>query len=229
MYVESEKIITNYENAIYSNFYGIVKAFVEVLVDKNGITTYLLQHNNIEINRKNVLYQMRVRIRRIINACLFREMDSKLNLLDHQIINFYNLLTNKFMPSERLIDEISGKILFKLELKSHSFKYLLAAVKLQEYTEYFNGKLYKLFPSTSSLIPGHITINTPALVSISRKLFPLMNTLINENNVWDFIFKISNSKIFKKKRFNFNNIIQTDGVSISIQFSQVVQVEVNNT
>ena len=55
-----------------------------------------------------------------------------------------------------------------------------------------------------------------------------MEDIIDKDNVWDFIFKISNSKIFKKKRFNFNNIIQTDGVSISIQFSQVVQVQVNN-
>ena len=81
-------------------------------------------------------------------------------------------------------------------------------------------KLFHILPLKTSFIPGHITIDTSCLISIFNKkgnaeCFKNINKYKDE--IWNKYFKM-NLRAFKKKGYEFNYIMKTDGISCSLIF-----------
>ncbi len=90
-------------------------------------------------------------------------------------------------------------------------------------TDEYEFKLFHVIPLKSSFIPSHITIDTSCLIDIfveNEKGKFFQNVTKNKSEIWNRYFKI-NSREFKKKGYEFNYMIKTDGVSCSINFVKV--------
>lgn len=83
-----------------------------------------------------------------------------------------------------------------------------------------NKKSFNFFPLQTSNIPIHIQIDTKALIDLlfdENKGKELKNTRSNGRLLWGKIFNLDN-KIFSYNNHQFDNMISTDGYSISIRF-----------
>jgi hypothetical protein len=86
-------------------------------------------------------------------------------------------------------------------------------------------QIYKLFnalPLRTSIVPKHITIDTPSLISLYTKkgqagYMKLQSDPIFRKHFWNRFFKLD-SKAFKRKGYKFAYVIKTDGVSCSLLF-----------
>lgn len=79
--------------------------------------------------------------------------------------------------------------------------------------------LFQIIPQRKNIVPKHITIDTALIKRLGGKKYSLEKgeklTKENKNKIWEKGFKI-HKRIFGRKKYEFNHIIQTDGVSISI-------------
>lgn len=100
--------------------------------------------------------------------------------------------------------------------------------KIKEDNEKNNTKnkeirLFNVLPLRTNIVPKNIIIDTPAFISNflgseSTKYYfdnYKKNNLYRE--IWSKIFKL-NKRVFKKKKYLFNNMIRTDGISCCILF-----------
>jgi hypothetical protein len=81
-------------------------------------------------------------------------------------------------------------------------------------------KLFNILPLKRSLIPSHITIDTSQIISIlfkKNKLEYFNNVQKYKNYIWSQFFK-TDTRIFRKNKFEFTGLIKTDGYSVSITF-----------
>ena len=100
--------------------------------------------------------------------------------------------------------------------------YMMKNVEEQEKT------IFNVCPLRSNIIPKHTKIDTTTLVLLlidgkthdHGKAFYLTsgNVLKHQKKLWNMFFN-TKDKIFKeKKNYTFNHMIETDGVSVSVQF-----------
>ena len=93
-------------------------------------------------------------------------------------------------------------------------------------------KLFQVFPFQSKLVPAYITIDNKTLNSIIPKALFIDKKKIPigyaddgvASSLWDQFFLLDN-KAFKRRGYNFNYMIKTDGVGCSILFNRNDMVE----
>lgn len=80
-------------------------------------------------------------------------------------------------------------------------------------------KLYCVFPSRESLIPGYVQIDTTTLINhfICKDSHKLRGYVNDAKSQWKKYFNLSDS-CFKMKNYEFNHSIFTDGIGCSISF-----------
>ena len=84
-------------------------------------------------------------------------------------------------------------------------------------------KLFNILPLRSNIIPKNICIDTCALISNflgdegTTTHFKNYKKETNQFKLWNRVLKLD-SKMFKKNNYEFNYMIRTDGISVSILF-----------
>ncbi len=86
-------------------------------------------------------------------------------------------------------------------------------------------RLFNVLPLRTNIVPKHICIDTLSLIInlIGSKSSHYKKTYHKSNQyheLWSKVFKVD-TKSFKKKNYEFNNMIKTDGVSCSIIFTKI--------
>ena len=81
---------------------------------------------------------------------------------------------------------------------------------------------FNFIPLRTSIVPKSICLDTPSIIQnllckdIGKELKNYKKDN-NQNRVWDTYFKLD-KKVFRKNKYQFNYMIKTDAVSVSILF-----------
>ena len=129
------------------------------------------------------------------------------------------------------------------DLQSHPEQYLKGMFLMIREIEAKGAKIMNLFPLRSSIVPKYIKIDTTTLIHLlldpqkhgSIKGYCLANIVRLQESIWRMFFKVQ-KRCFSnqdQKRYQFNHMIETDGVGCSIQlirkdmFGQIHLSQVN--
>jgi hypothetical protein len=81
-------------------------------------------------------------------------------------------------------------------------------------------KLFNALPERTKIIPKYITLDTTAIINLFFDKDAVMyrkNVHKSRKVIWDKFFK-TNMKVFKRRNYRFNFMINTDGMACSIHF-----------
>ena len=210
----TETIVASFENNIKQHFVEYVERFVNVMFDKKEI----IKTNSSEENKKQKLHFLR----NIKNDILkFDKNDFSSPSNCHQWINCQkSLIFNK--------TEFKKNNIY-YDLQSSPFDYLPGMIYMMKEIEKKGVSLLNVFPLRNDVVPHHIRIDTTTLIKIflrkehqkenGTKSDLLRAVTKNEDTVWGLFFK-TDLKCFKKTKYNFHHMIETDGVSCSIIFKR---------
>ncbi|KAL0220299.1 hypothetical protein RCL1_000153 [Eukaryota sp. TZLM3-RCL] len=157
------------------------------------------------------------------------------------IINEYNVpLLTEFLDDDDLLNllyplECANGLKQKLHDDPQSF--LKASIFISRYLELHESKPFHVIPLSKGNVPSFFPIDTRTLWSIiknnvlnqhqvetlqNQNLFDLQSTVVRytpqqQNDFWSIFTNIGTGKL-RKPGYTFNNIIHTDGFSVSVEF-----------
>jgi hypothetical protein len=226
---EAVDIVTNINTNIKEHYLDHVRKFVNV---KFGWKTRIAQINSSDLSNEDKKQQRRL-------------LSQEFQQIKHDILNVK--IKNNFEDDdidyyltcpEKYHDWIYRHKFFVIpHKKSYSKKNVAYDVccNPQDYLAsliYINNqlnklgtddnpiKLFNIIPLRTSIIPKYITIDTTSLVSLfietgSNEYYKKI--IENQKELWGNFFR-TNKRIFRKKGYNFNYMIKTDGIACSILF-----------
>ena len=114
------------------------------------------------------------------------------------------------------------------DIKVRPFDYLKGMLYMNSVLEKQENKLFQPLPLRNNIIPKHIILDTASIINLFcpekdkdgnkvKKGELLSNVKDNQNEVWYNFLDLKN-KIFKNKHYQFQNQIQTDGISCCLLF-----------
>ena len=230
LHYEAIDMITNIENNIREHFIDHVKKLIKIkfnFYEKLKLILKLFTNEDI-INSKTKLFD-------------------EFNLIVEDVFNVETNKFNSSQKWHEMIKNIKKNIVTKTnysknsifyDVKSNPQDYLKHMIYLNKEFEKLSTdensiRLISVTPLRNSLIPCNITLDTACLISImyengNSQMFKNINKIKNE--VWnehftllkDYYFKSKKKEVFKsifrKKSYQFNYMIKTDGVSCSLLF-----------
>jgi len=151
----------------------------------------------------------------------FKKQLLELNETDEIFSNWKLTHLSNILPTE-----IKKSIHY--DVKVRPFEYLKGMLYMNSVLEKQENKLFQPLPLRNNIIPKHIIIDTASLINLFcpekdkegnkvKKGELLSNVKENQSEVWCNFLDMKN-KIFKNKRYQFHNQIQTDGISCCLLF-----------
>ncbi len=113
----------------------------------------------------------------------------------------------------------------RYDLQCKPFDYLPCMVYMMRYIEDDEYSIYNVFPLRSDIVPKHIRLDTTSIVHLllSKKQGNKTDFLFKgnlkrrEDDIWNFFFR-TEKNVFKKNRYGFHHMIETDGMSCTILY-----------
>ena len=103
------------------------------------------------------------------------------------------------------------------ELNENPFKFIESMIFINNYFEKNNIKTFNVFPSRSSVIPKHITLDT-ASISVIFCNNSYKSVEEHKKEIYKKVFKFPESYFALNDKFMFSGTIQTDGISLSLLY-----------
>ena len=233
---EAIDMIKNIENNIRENFICHVNKFI------NLTFSIKKQINKLNIDTKDK------DIRKQLKKDIYKEIQLVKNDLAN--VSNTELLSNEKYHQwiqEQKKYVIPNKTTFNknninYDLKSNTMDYLKPMIYIGIQLEHiYNSnidklnnnentkqiRLFNILPLRTNIIPKNITLDTAGLVqnfSENNKMRCEDSKKYKENNkqyeLWNRHFNL-NKKVFKKHKYEFNHMIKTNGVSVSILFAKL--------
>jgi hypothetical protein len=208
-------MLTAIENNIKCNFFDYVKRFVNSYFKKDHDDIL----SKIDDKKEKALVQKRLRSELYaVKNDLFngtKNCDAKY----HEWLGTYR---EKILPS-------TYQISYYYDIKCEPQKYLKYMIYMVSELEKLEVKSFQFFPLRTNIVPKYITIET----SVLEELFAedLKGIDDDDTNIvyekWNQIFNL-NLKCFKRKNYQFNYTLLTDGFSVSIQMIHDKHLIVSN-
>lgn len=191
---------------------------------KNNITINFQEYLRKFINRICIQHEMEISKRTERQIRNDKKFMKELFEINKDFINGTNLSCKKF---SELINSIKTKLFPKLsdgvknildDVALSPMKYLGVVIRMNNYLEKHNLKMFQSIPLKTELKTSYIHIDTSALRCIFKENGKNKNNK-TDNEVWNTYLNI-NPKKFKIKGYTFNNSISTDGKGVSILFME---------
>jgi len=209
---ETIDMMTNIENHIKNNFYRFFCRFINARFDK--------EIKEKEINKENISKEERKQ--------KIRNFRYKLSAVKKEIINNTNNLSSKYDVIKHNIRtkyfhfaDTNQSIISQVD--KNPILFLISLIKMSLYIEETKkSKTFCCFPLRTSIIPKYIRLDTTTIIhllfsSSQNKTFYLNNgnTILFREHIWGLFFR-TERKMFRRKKYLFNNQIVTDGIGCSI-------------
>jgi hypothetical protein len=216
LHYEALDIIKNIETNISEHFTDKLNQLINL---KYKIKKLVKNAKNIKIeDLKNMLIKEYYKILKVIKE----DIHTKREKIESNILqDFIKDVQYNGLPNRPINKNVSYDV--KINPQEYLKHYIWINKELENMSTSENElRLYNVTPLSLSLIPKHITIDTPSLINILLE-YGVSDALKNVNKckqeMWSLIFNLD-AKIFKKNGYAFNNMIKTDGISCSIIFAK---------
>jgi len=212
-------ILTKYENNIKMNYTDYVEKYVNIIWKKDDLINGI-KSSNLSDELKKIEMDIIYEELKQIKSDLLSVSEERIYESNVKYHNWINLEKLKTRPQK-----VYKKDSLFYDIKCDPFDYLPCMIYMMSKLESQNNDvfIYNVFPMRSEIVPKHIRLDTTTLVHLlmTKKqglktdyLFE-GNLKRNEDKIWSFFFRTERS-CFKKLKYTFHHMIETDGISCSI-------------
>ena len=209
-------IITMYENNIKLHYVEYIERYVNIVWKKKENIIKIKEENKDEEKQKELVNEFCRQLRKMKIDIL--EV-SKEYTSDVKYHNWIKEIKKTITPNK---DKYMKDNLY-YDLQCNSQDYLPCMIRMMKEVEKDKVMIYNLFPMRNDIIMKSIKLDTTTLVHLlfTQKQGNKTDYLLEgnlkkyENKIWEFFFR-TERQCFKKPKYTFHHMIETDGVSCSI-------------
>ena len=209
-------IITMYENNIKLHYIEYIERFVNIVWKKKETILKIKEENKYEEKQKELVNEFCRQLRKIKNDILEISSEYKSDIKYH---NWIKEIKKTITPNK---DKYQKDNLY-YDLQCNPQDYLPCMIRMMKEVEKDKVMIYNVFPMRNDIIMKSIKLDTTTLVHLlfTQKQGNKTNYLLEgnlkkyENKIWEFFFR-TERQCFKKPKYTFHHMIETDGVSCSI-------------
>lgn len=208
-------IITMYENNIKLHYIEYIERYVNIVWKKKETITKIKEENKEE-KQKELVNEFCRQLRKIKTDIIEITTEYKSDAKYHSWIKE---IKKTITPNK---DKYQKDSLY-YDLQCNPQDYLPCMIRMMKEVEKDKVMIYNVFPMRNDIIMKSIKIDTTTLVHLlftqkqGNKTDYLLegNLKKHENKIWEFFFR-TERQCFKKPKYTFHHMIETDGVSCSI-------------
>jgi hypothetical protein len=209
-------IITMYENNIKLHYVEYIERFVNIVWKKKETITKIKEENKEEEKQRELVNEFCRQLRKIKTDILEINTNYKSDVKYH---NWIKEIKKTITPNK---DKYQKDNLY-YDLQCNSQDYLPCMIRMMKEVEKDKVMIYNVFPMRNDIIPHSVKLDTTTLVHLlfTQKQGNKTDYLLEgnlkkyENEIWKFFFR-TERQCFKKPKYTFHHMIETDGVSCSI-------------
>jgi len=209
-------IITMYENNIKLHYVEYIERFVNIVWKKKETITKIKEENKDEKKQKELVNEFCRQLRKIKTDILEITTEYK---SDPKYHNWIKEIKKTITPNKKKYMKDS----LYYDLQCNPQDYLPCMIRMMKEVEKDKVMIYNVFPMRNDIIMKSIKLDTTTLVHLlftqkqGNKTDYLLegNLKKHENKIWEFFFRMER-QCFKKPKYTFHHMIETDGVSCSI-------------
>ncbi len=209
-------IITMYENNIKLHYIEYIERYVNIIWKKKETITKIKEENKDEEKQKELVNEFCRQLRKIKIDIL--EPVNKYKS-DEKYHNWIKEIKKTITPNK---DKYQKDNLY-YDLQCNPQDYLGCMIRMMKEVGKDKVMIYNVFPMRNDIIMKSIKLDTTTLVHLlftqkqGNKTDYLLegNLKKQEDKIWDFFFR-TERQCFKKPKYTFHHMIETDGVSCSI-------------
>ena len=209
-------IITMYENNIKLHYVEYIERYVNIVWKKKETIIKIKEENKDEEKQKDLINEFCRQLRKIKIDIL--EPVNKYKS-DEKYHNWIKDIKKIITPNK---DKYQKDNLY-YDLQCNPQDYLPCMIRMMKEVEKDKVMIYNVFPMRNDIIMKSIKLDTTTLVHLlfTQKQGNKTDYLLEgnlkkyENKIWEFFFR-TERQCFKKPKYTFHHMIETDGVSCSI-------------
>ena len=209
-------IITMYENNIKLHYVEYIERFVNIIWKKKETIIKIKEENKNEDKQKELVNEFCRQLRKIKTDILEITTEYKSDVKYH---NWLKEIKKTITPNK---DKYQKDNLY-YDLQCNPQDYLPCMIRMMKEVEKDKVMIYNVFPMRNDIIMKSIKLDTTTLVHLlfTQKQGNKTDYLLEgnlkkyENKIWEFFFR-TERQCFRKPKYTFHHMIETDGVSCSI-------------
>jgi hypothetical protein len=209
-------IITMYENNIKLHYVEYIERYVNIVWKKKETILKIKEENKEEDKQKELVNEFCRQLRKIKTDILEISSEYKSDVKYH---NWIKDIKKTITPNK---DKYQKNNLY-YDLQCDPQEYLPCMIRMMKEVEKDKVMIYNVFPMRNDIIMKSIKLDTTTLVHLlfTQKQGNKTDYLLEgnlkkfEDKIWEFFFR-SERQCFKKPKYTFHHMIETDGVSCSI-------------
>ena len=222
---EARKILTDYKNNTSRNYPKYVKRYVDLTWKKyeqiQEVNSLQGVSQSVKQEKKKVIYKTFDNLFLDIIHSQDEGYYRKSNIVYHYWLNCVteNVVAQKYYGEYGILYDLKADK--NVLAQDYIYPCIFLMEEIQSLTKRAGKDLYQIFPQRSIFKRAHVTIDTDILLYLidqsSRKAIKEAECNDKKELLWSKVLNMD-QRIFRKKGYLFNNQIETDGVSIRIQF-----------
>ena len=209
-------IITMYENNIKLHYVEYIERYVNIVWKKKETIIKIKEDNKDKEKQKELVNEFCRQLRKIKIDILEITTEYKSDVKYH---NWIKDIKKTITPNKKKYQKDN----LYYDLQCNPQDYLPCMIRMMKKVEKDKVMIYNVFPMRNDLICHHIRIDTTTLVHLlmTKKQGNKTDYLSEgnlkkyENKIWEFFFR-TERQCFKKPKYTFHHMIETNGVSCSI-------------
>jgi len=209
-------IIIMYENNIKLHYVEYIERYVNIVWKKKETITKIKEENKDEEKQKELVNEFCRQLRKIKTDILEITTEYKSDIKYH---NWIKEIKKTITPNKAKYQKDN----LYYDLQCNPQDYLPCMIRMMKEVEKDKVMIYNVFPMRNDIIPHSIKLDTTTLVHLlmTKKQGNKTDYLLEgnlkkyENEIWEFFFR-TERQCFKKPKYTFHHMIETDGVSCSI-------------
>jgi len=203
-----------YENNIKLHYVEYIERYVNIIWKKKETITKIKEEN--EVNQKELVNEFCRQLRKIKTDILETTTEYNSDVKYH---NWIKEIKKSITPNKEKYQKNS----LYYDLQCNPQDYLPCMIRMMKEVEKEKVMIYNVFPMRNDIIMKSIKLDTTTLVHLlmTKKQGNKTDYLLEgnlkkyENKIWEFFFR-TELQCFKKPKYTFHHMIETDGVSCSI-------------
>jgi hypothetical protein len=211
---ESTKIITAFKNNITLNFYKYMFQWINAKFNVPVIKHIPKEEFDKKTDEEKLKYRQECNELKKKKTLMMKELSPiKKDIMEGTLKS--KEIYHKFINDTRKLIEFNGTILMD-DVKKNYMKYLTIMVKMNKELEDHQMKLFQPIPLRTDISDKYVMFNTNTIRYIFGKK---EHKALNTTEVWNKYVNLNKKKL-KFKGYHFNDLIETDGIAISVYFRE---------